>query len=226
MRRAVVSARRSVGTHSGLTHPIRPLADREELGVPIRVEIGPQDVKKGSCVVAVAGEAGTVAQKTTVHMSERHLVPHVRKALKAAGVETKAPEKKSKASSSGTEEEDKEDSEAESGSEESEEEEGGEAGSDDEERAASGAAAGAAGGDDMDDFDLEVDAEEDALTLNKKDIAKKKRKEERDKKKMQKRIKQAKVGSLEADAAEAARALAEEEAKAKKSSKKAKVVSF
>ncbi len=201
--------------------------------MPIRVEIGPQDVKKGSCVVAVAGEAGTVAQKTTVHMSERHLVPLVRKALKAAGVETKAAEKKEKASSSGA---GKEEGEAESGSgegeeEEEEEEKGGEEeGSGDEDRAASGAAAEATGGgDDMDDFDLDglVDAEEDALTLNKKDIAKKKRKEERDKKKMQKRIKQAKVGSLEEDAAEAARALATEEAaQSKKSGKKAKVVSF
>eukprot|EP00798_Chlamydomonas_sp_ICE-L_P018588 gene18588-25100_t len=38
----------------------------EEIGIPLRIEIGPKDAKTGSCVVARSGEPGTVAQKTTV----------------------------------------------------------------------------------------------------------------------------------------------------------------
>lgn len=59
---------------------------RETLGVPVRIEIGPQDVAKGNCVVARAtGEPGTVAEKSTMKMSKA-LVKHVRQALSDAGV--------------------------------------------------------------------------------------------------------------------------------------------
>jgi hypothetical protein len=143
---------------------------REELGVPVRVEIGPQDVVRGSCVVAKAGEAGTVAQKTSVNMSNA-LVKHVRQALVDAGVEVPMFD-----------------------ANQGDDNEGGDALSDDEGlvlrvkseagRAAStgqGAMPGD-GGDDMDDFELEVEADEEGLTMSKKELAKKRRKEDKAKK--------------------------------------------
>ncbi|GAX80715.1 hypothetical protein CEUSTIGMA_g8150.t1 [Chlamydomonas eustigma] len=144
----------------------------EELGVPVRVEVGPQDVAKGSCVVAKAGEPGTVAQKTTVKMSTM-LVKHVRRALTDAGVLVLKD---------ATQEGDDEGDDALS------EDEGvvlrvkGEGGV-----SSAGQSGvpedGGAGGDDMDDFELEVEAEEEVLTMSKKELAKRKRKKDKAKKK-------------------------------------------
>ena len=62
------------------------------MGVPVRIEIGPQDVAKGNCVVARAnGEPGTVAEKSTMKMSKA-LVKHVRQALSDAGVKLEKAE--------------------------------------------------------------------------------------------------------------------------------------
>ncbi len=156
----------------------------EERGVPVRVEIGPQDVAKGSCVVARSmpgDEPGTVAQKTTVKMSNM-LIKHVRKALLEAGVEL---EQAMPSVDGGPKSENA--TAGESVSEEEDEEDG-------EEVTAARDAGGAAStigpsGDDMDDFSLhDIEREEDALMLTKKDLAKRKRKEDKAKRKAAKAV--------------------------------------
>lgn len=57
---------------------------RETAGVPVRVELGPKDAEQGTCVVALAGEPGTVAKKKTVNVTVElrkeieRLMPQVR----------------------------------------------------------------------------------------------------------------------------------------------------
>ena len=182
----------------------------EELKVPVRVEIGPNDVKRRSAVVALAGEAGTVAKKKTLSMGKA-MVKHIRSLLAGMGIECKK------------EEIDKKEEEKEEEEEEEEEEED----EDDEEEEAGGDAAVAAvshGGDDMDDFQLEVvDPEEEALTMTRVDIAKKKRKGEREKKKEEKRAEREGKGQGKGEGKEKEKEGWEEPEKKKK---KTKVVKF
>lgn len=44
---------------------------RETVGVKVRVEVGPSEVERGDCVVAVARTPGAVADKTTVHVKTK-----------------------------------------------------------------------------------------------------------------------------------------------------------
>ena len=148
----------------------------------MRVEIGPNDVKRRSAVVALAGEAGTVAKKKTVMMG-KSMVKHIRRLLTGMGIEcvNKARGKKEEDGKKQEEEKDNEEDDDDEEEEEKEEEkeEGGER---------NGVEVPLGGGDDMDEFDLEVaDPEEEALTMTRVDIAKKKRKLEKEKKREEKR---------------------------------------
>jgi hypothetical protein len=43
---------------------------REEKGVKVRLELGPKDADRSTCVLARAGTPGQVAQKTKVKVSD------------------------------------------------------------------------------------------------------------------------------------------------------------
>ena len=124
--------------------------------MPVRIEIGPQDVAKGNCVVArAAGEPGTVAERTTIKMSKA-LVRHVRQALQDAGVAIERPkpaaatEVLSEPAAGGVGEQ-----AAASEDEEEEEDSEGEGHAGVSGSKPSHAAAGDGHGDDMDDFHIE-----------------------------------------------------------------------